>query len=92
MFGLIVFLVILFGGVLGAVLWTTSGSLGALAVVALILAVGGISLVGAALSGIYTASLYRYATLGDAGSFGTEAMAAAFSQKKQGRLGGILGR
>jgi len=70
---------------------TFSWQLAVLAVIATVLAVGGITLVGAALGGIYTASLYRYATTGDAGAFGTDVMAAAFKAKKAGALAGLLG-
>ena len=50
--------------------------------VALVLALGVIGLVGSAASGVYTASLYRYATKGEAGAgFRTETMAAAFRSR-----------
>jgi len=48
-------------------------------------------LLGASLGLIYTASLYRYATTGDAGAFGTDAMTAAFKEKKAGVVAGLLG-
>jgi hypothetical protein len=51
-------------------------------VVVLVLVVGAIALVGAAVSGIFTASLYRYATKGDGGQmYRTETLSAAFRQK-----------
>jgi hypothetical protein len=60
-------------------------------IVVVVLAVGAISLVGAALSGIYTASLYKYATTGESGAFEADVMTAAFKQKAGG-VGGLLGR
>jgi len=80
-FGLIVFVAILAGMGLTALLAAVSGYLAIVAVVVTVLAVGAIALIGSALGGIYTASLYRYATSGEAGAFGAEAMAAAFGQK-----------
>jgi hypothetical protein len=77
-FGLIVFLAIFAGMGLTVLLAAVSGYLAIVAVVVTVLAVGAIALIGSALGGIYTASLYRYATSGEAGSFGAEAMAAAF--------------
>ena len=48
----------------------------------------GVTLIGAAASGIFTASLYRYATKGDAGpAFRPETMSAAFRTK-----GGLASR
>jgi hypothetical protein len=90
-FGLITMGIIVLGLVLMVALASVSFALVALAFVALVLAVGAVSLIGAALSGIFTASLYRYATTGDAGVFGSDVMTAAFKQKAAG-VGGVLGR
>ena len=90
-FTLIALVAILAGTALTVAFSTFSWELAVLAVIATVLAVGGITLVGAALGGIYTASLYRYATTGDAGAFGTDVMAAAFKEKKAGALAGLLG-
>jgi hypothetical protein len=90
-FTLIALLAIIAGTVLAVAFATFSWQLTVLAVIATVLAVGAITLVGAALSGIYTASLYRYATTGDAGAFGTDAMTAAFKEKKAGAVAGLLG-
>jgi len=91
-FGLIAFLAIILGGVVIAAFAAIAWQLAVLAVIATILAVGAISLIGAALSGIYTASLYRYATTGDAGAFGTDALSAAFRQRQPGRVASLLGQ
>jgi hypothetical protein len=80
-FGLIVTVAVLVGMALTVLLASISGFLAVVAVVATVLAVGAIALIGSALGGIYTASLYRYATTGDANAFGAEAMAAAFRTK-----------
>jgi len=90
-FTLIALVAIIAGTALAVAFSTFSWQLAVLAVIATVLAVGGITLVGAALGGIYTASLYRYATTGDAGAFGTDVMAAAFKAKKAGALAGLLG-
>ena len=96
-FGLgLVFAVIMFGvGLLGilviAALSAVSESLLIVGIFALVLALGAIALVASALGGIYTAAVYRYATTGEAGSFGTDAMQAAFRQRQPSRLGGLIG-
>jgi len=90
-FVLVSFVVILAGIALTVALSTISDAFLVIGIVATILAVGAVALVGGALGGIYTASLYRYATTGEAGDFGTDALTAAFSPKKKGRLGGLLG-
>jgi hypothetical protein len=82
-FGLLAFLALLVGSALAVALGTSiSAVLGAAIFLATLLVVGGIALTGAALGGIFTASVYRYATTGEAGVFGTDAMTAAFQQKK----------
>jgi hypothetical protein len=81
-FGLLAFVVILLGGALIAALINVSTVALIAAIVVLVLIVGAIALVGAAASGIYTASLYRYATKGDPGpNFRAETMSSAFRSK-----------
>ena len=81
-FGLLFFAVMLIGGALTYVLFTITPILGLVGLIALVIALGVIGLVGSAASGVYTASLYRYATKGEAGaSFKTETMAAAFRSR-----------
>ena len=81
-FGLLAFLALLVGvGLLVAVV-QASVVLAVVVIIVTALIVGGIALVGAAASGIFTASLYRYATKGDAGpTFRGETIAAAFRPK-----------
>lgn len=84
-FGLLALGVILLGGALVIALAQVSAVAMIAAIVVLVLVVGAIALVGAAASGIYTASLYRYATKGDAGSnFRAETMSSAFRAKGGG--------
>lgn len=84
-FGLLALLVIGLGVVATIALVQVSFVLAIVVVVATILIVGAIALVGAAASGIYTASLYRYATKGDPGSaFPADAVATAFRPKSGG--------
>src|SRR4051794_11160958 len=64
LFGLLSFVVILFGVALTAVLTQVSTTLMVVAIAALILVLAVIGLVGSAVSGIYVASVYRYATKG----------------------------
>jgi hypothetical protein len=81
-FGLLTMLVILAGGALLFFLFQASVALGLIGVVALILLVGVLALIGSALGGIFTASVYRYATKGDGGSmFDNQVLATAFRQK-----------
>ena len=81
-FGLLSFVVIVVGVLLLIVLIQVSAPLALLAVVAMIVLVGLLALIGSALSGIFTASLYRYATKGDAGQmFRPETLAGAFRAK-----------
>ncbi|MDQ3937619.1 MAG: DUF6159 family protein [Chloroflexota bacterium] len=70
-------------GVVGVVLTVALASIAApLAILGIgltVLAVAAVALVGAAVSGIFTASVYRYATRGDGGAmFQSDALAAAF--------------
>lgn len=84
-FGLLFFVVLLLGVALVMGLVQVSAPLAVGAVVVVVLICGAIALVGAAASGIYTASLYRYATKGDPGSsFRAETMSAAFRSKSGG--------
>jgi hypothetical protein len=86
-FGLIALAVGLVGLGIIAVLWTIAPALGVVGIVALVLVIAAITLVAAAVSGIFTASLYRYATRGDGGTmFRTDTLAAAF-RAKGGRFG-----
>jgi hypothetical protein len=82
-FGLLIMLVIFAGGALLFLLFQASVALGIAGVVALILLVGVLALIGSALGGIFTASVYRYATKGDGGSmFNNQVLATAFRQKR----------
>lgn len=82
-FGLLAFGAIVVGGLLIAVLVPVSGMLVLVGLVVVILVVGAIVLVGSAVSGIFTASLYRYATKGDGGQmFRNETLSAAFKAKR----------
>lgn len=88
----VIFLVVgLVGVALIAALASVSETLLIAGIFALILAFGVVGLVASALGGIYTAAVYRYATTGEAGDFGTEAMQAAFRHKGESRLGGLVG-
>lgn len=70
----------------GFLLMFLTGSLGAFAVVPVIVIWGlgyvFLALFASALNGIYTAALYRYAITGDAGYFDADIMGNAFSAKK----------
>jgi hypothetical protein len=84
-FGLLFFVVLILGVAAVMALIQVSVAAAVAAVVVVVLLVGAIALVGAAASGIYTASLYRYATKGDPGSqFRAETMSAAFRSKSGG--------
>jgi hypothetical protein len=81
-FGLLAFVFIVLGVGLTIAVVETSMALAIVIVVATILVVGAIALIGAAASGIFTASLYRYATRGEPGTnFRAETMSAAFRSK-----------
>lgn len=82
-FGVLIMLVIFAGGALVFLLFQASVTLGLIGVVALVLLVGVLALIGSALGGIFTASVYRYATKGDGGSmFNNQVLATAFRQKR----------
>jgi hypothetical protein len=82
-FGLLIFGVLILGGVLAFLAYQVSGYLALAVVLVMLILVGIVALVGSALSGIFTASLYRYATKGEGGQmFKTETLAGAFRQKK----------
>ena len=81
-FGLLIMLVIFAGGALLYFLFQASIALAIGGLVALVLLVGVLALIGSALGGIFTASVYRYATKGDAGPmFNNQVVAQAFRQK-----------
>lgn len=81
-FGLIGLLVVLLGVGLIIALAQVSVALAVVGVVLVVLAVGVVGLIGSAVSGIFVASLYRYATKGDAGElYRQETLAAAFRTK-----------
>ena len=81
-FGLLIMLVIFAGGALLYFLFQASIALSIGGLVALVLLVGVLALIGSALGGIFTASVYRYATKGDAGPmFNNQVVAQAFRQK-----------
>jgi hypothetical protein len=87
-FGLLAFLVLIVGVLAVMALAQTSFALALVVIVAVILVVGVLGLIGSAASGIFTASLYRYATKGDPGAaFRADTMSAAFRQK-----GGLASR
>jgi len=67
LFGLMALAVILVGGALVAVIASVAAPLAIVVIVLVVIAVAAIALVGAAVSGIFTASLYRYVTKGDGG-------------------------
>jgi hypothetical protein len=90
-FSLIMAAIVLIGAALIVGLAAVSTSLMVAGIFVLVLVVGAVALVATALSGIYTAAVYRYATTGEAGDFGTATMQAAFRQKQPGRLGGLVG-
>jgi hypothetical protein len=82
-FGLLIFGLLILGGLLAFLAFQVSGYLALAVVVVMVILVGIVALVGSALSGIFTASLYRYATKGEGGQmFKTETLAGAFRQKK----------
>jgi hypothetical protein len=81
-FGLLIMVVIFAGGALLYFLFQASIALAIGGLVALILLIGVLALIGSALGGIFTASVYRYATKGDAGPmFNNQVVAQAFRQK-----------
>ena len=81
-FGLLFVLVMVVGGALLFVVVQTSVTLAIAILVVMLVLAGLIGLIGSAASGVYTASLYRYATKGDPGTnFQAETIAAAFRSK-----------
>jgi hypothetical protein len=81
-FGLLMFLVILLGAAVCYFLFQASVGLGIAGVLVIIAIVGVFALIASALSGIFTASIYRYATKGDGGPmYNNQTLAAAFRQK-----------
>ncbi len=90
-FGLPTLLVGLVAIVLGIAVAAVSSTLVVGVLVVAFLVIFAISIVAQALTGIYTASLYRYATKGDAGAFDTDALSAAFKPRAGGAKG-LFGR
>jgi hypothetical protein len=81
-FGLLVVLFSLLGAGLAIAVAQISVVLAIAVAVVTVVVVGTIALIGSAASGIYTASLYRYATKGEPGTnFRAETMSAAFRPK-----------
>jgi hypothetical protein len=81
-FGIIAILAILVGIAITALLAAISPVLAIASIVLTVLVVAAIALVGAALSGIFMASVYRYTTKGDGGSmFPTATLQQAFRPK-----------
>jgi hypothetical protein len=86
--GLATFMIFLLMGLIAIPLIIVAASIGEVAVLPLVLSLGGgfilLALVSSALKGIYSAALYRYATTGDAGEhFTREMMEEAFRPKKR---------
>ena len=82
LFGLLSFVVIVVGVLAMVLLFQTSVGLGFVALVVMLLALGIIGLIGSAVSGIYVASLYRYATKGNGGTmFSPADLSGAFRQR-----------
>jgi Family of unknown function (DUF6159) len=77
-FGLLFFVVVMIGaGLIVAV--SSSTTLVIVVLIAVFIVAGLIGLIGSAASGVYTASLYRYATKGDPGTaFSADTIAGAF--------------
>jgi hypothetical protein len=73
--------VLLVGGALFAVAWP-------LGVIVLVIGIGALMSVSGALTGVFNAALYRYATTGEAGGGFTHAdLAGAFKPRKKGLSG-----
>ena len=80
--GFLMFLVILGGGALAFFLFQQSVTLGIAAIAVLVVLVIIIALIGSALSGIFTASIYRFVTKGDGGAmFNNQVLSTAFRAK-----------
>jgi hypothetical protein len=81
--GLLILAVVILGGVISYLLFQAAAALGVIAVIALIVVVAALSLISAALSGIFTVALYRYASQGSAGAFFDQGtLAGAFQVKR----------
>ncbi len=81
-FGLAILGVIVLGGILVAVAASIAPALGILLFILLLIVVVGIGLLSSALSGIYTAALYRYATEGEVDFFDESLIQGAFKPKR----------
>jgi hypothetical protein len=80
--GALTFLVIFAGGALAFFLFQQSVALGIAAVAVVVVLVIIIALIGSALSGIFTASIYRFVTKGDGGPmFNSQVLSSTFRQK-----------
>jgi len=86
-FGLLMLLTFIVAGILAALVASISVALVFGVIVAGVVVLFALGLISSALQGIYTASLYRYATQGDTGPFGSEAMTDAFKQRSGGLKG-----
>lgn len=82
-FGLAFIIVAFVGALLLVALAKASGAAAVMAgIMVLMVLLGGIALIGSAVSGIYVASVYRYATKGDGGAkFSPEVLSGAFRQR-----------
>ncbi|MEZ4671801.1 MAG: DUF6159 family protein [Anaerolineae bacterium] len=82
-FFFLIFGIIVLGGILAGVFSQISGGLALLVVLGTIVAVIALGLISSALSGIYQAALYRYATEGEASSyFPSELVQGAFTENR----------
>ena len=81
-FGLLL-IAIMFIGIAVILFQTPCRRLAIVAAIVLLLTLGIVGLIGSAVSGIYVASIYRYATKGDGGPmFTPEVLAGAFRQRR----------
>jgi hypothetical protein len=82
-FGLVILAVVLVGIAITYVLFQVAVALGIVAVIALVVLVAALALISAAMSGIFTVALYRYASQGNAGAFFDEStIQGAFKAKR----------
>jgi hypothetical protein len=81
-FGLAIFGVIFLGGLLVAFVADAAPGLAILLFILLLIVVVGIGLLSSALTGIYTAALYRYATDGEVDFFDESLIQGAFKPKR----------
>jgi hypothetical protein len=82
LFGLIGFAVMLIGVAAMVFLFQVSVTLGIIGLVVMVVALAIVGLIGSSVSGIYVASLYRYATKGNGGEmFAAHDLSGAFRQR-----------